>query len=482
MDSTLASLKKLVKGQVFTPEDGAKYEEAKDCWNKDTEGKPSIIVRVSGVADVVAVVKWLQTEEGAKVLGTGLAVACGRHSPHCFPDGAIVIDLATLSYVSADKETRIVRVGGGTRLGTVDREAELVGLGTTFGHNPTTGVAGLTCAGGFGHLAPLYGMSVDSLIECQVVTADGVVQRVSGDNDLFWALRGGGGNFGIVTEFVFKLHEMPPSIMGGEIVHLRAPPPQRKEGGEEAGGAGAGAGAGGAQQGTDNRKKVLREALDYMAQQDTPRETMFFAAVAPDVVAFNIGHLPVNGQTLEDSTKSLEKLRSLGNPVVDSVREMKYSEFQSLALPQQQPGHWYERGALIPRDNLPDSLLDSIFREIEQMRGTKVAILIAHLGGKLNEVPPEATAFAHRGAKWWVLVLAPFKPEEREKVRSFAKSFYENELFPLSEGGGYAAVIGEHHHSNSHIWAGNLPKLQQLKKKYDPTNFFKHNRNILPSE
>jgi FAD/FMN-containing dehydrogenase len=443
------------------------YETAKRCWNADSEGNPLAIVTVDGAGQLSSLVKLLHAEHNNNnsttntntnnsSLGSGIAVACGRHSCHAMPDDAVVIDLAAIDHVSVDVETRLARVGGGARLGKVDRELAARGLAACFGHNPTTGVGGLTLSGGFGYLASWLGLAVDALVECEVVMADGTLVRVNDefDADLMWALRGAGSNFAIVTEFVFRCAEMPPVLAAGHLVY-----------------------PGDAQR----RRAVVGAAVRHVID-DAERRLLFTMVATRDAVVMPIGHVADDDSDAarQAALGKLAPLRALAGaePAVDSLGPMSYAALNSSAEAQQQPGHWYERGALVRAEELPDALLDAIVAASSAAPRPDAAILVIRVAGKLNERARTDTAFVHRDVRWWIIALSPFDGEQdRDAARAWAKGFYEDHLLAHSCGG-YAAVIGDQPSTLESIWAENLPRLSILKHKYDPLNFFHQNRNI----
>ncbi len=414
-NEAVRELKSKVSGQVLLPSEPG-YDEARTVWNAMIDRRPAVIVRCVSAQDVIHAVR---TAREQKLV---LAVRGGGHNiaGNAVCDGGLMIDLTPMKAVRVDAERRIGRVEPGATLAEMDRETQAFGLATPLGINSTTGVAGLTLGGGFGWLSRRFGLSIDNLISADVVTATGeLVKANDKDNsDLFWAIRGGGGNFGVVTSFEFGLHQVGPEVLSGLIVHpLNA------------------------------ARDVLRFYRDFIAS--TPEEFVcwFVLRQAPP-----LPFLPVEWHgkeilalavcysgKIEDGERVAKPLRSFGRPIADVIA---------------------------PR-RIPDP---------------RTEIAFAQLGGAVSRVPQEATAYTHRDAQFVLNVHGRWEdPAKDAKCIAWARELFQAAA-PFATGGAYVNFMTQEEQDRVRAaYGSNYDRLVTIKKKYDPENLFRVNQNIRPS-
>ena len=379
-----------LRGEVVLPGQ-AEYDRARTVWNAMIDRRPALAVRCVGAADVVRSIRFAREHD------LTLAVRGGGHNiaGNAVCDGGLLIDLSPMRSVWVDAINGRARVGPGATLGDFDREAQAFGWATPLGVNSTTGVAGLTLGGGFGWLSRKYGVTVDNLLSADVVTADGELLRASeSDNpDLFWALRGGGGNFGVVTSFEFCLHRVGPDLLSGLIVF-----PFERARDVLAGYHDFVAGA------PDDLSvwAVLRKAppLPFLPADVHGREVL--------VLALLYAGNPEEGRQL------IEPLRRLGAPAGEAVGVQPFVAWQRAFDPLLQPGarnYWKSHDFA----NLADPAIDQIVRYAGELPSPQCEIFVAHLGGAINRLPVEATAYPHRDAEFVLNVHARWEdPREDE--------------------------------------------------------------------
>jgi FAD/FMN-containing dehydrogenase len=433
------------RGELLVPGD-ASYLEACQIWNASVVKRPAIVARCAGVADVVAAVKY------ARAHGLLTAIRGGGHNVggRALCDDGIVIDLPQLRAVHVDAARRTVRVQGGATLGDLDRETQLFGLAVPTGTVPKTGVAGLTLGGGVGWLVRKFGMTIDNLLSAQVVTADGtVVTANKGENaDLYWALRGGGGNFGVVVSLEFQAHPVA-MVMGGLLVYPRPM-----------------AGA------------VLRNFREFM--KTAPDELTAYAAMltTPDGMAV-VGVIPCYCGDPAEGEKVLAPLRAFGPPVMDAVQLMPFSAMQGLLAPSFPDGnHNYWKAVMM--ETLSDEAIDVAVGQANAAASPLSIVVMEYYGGAAGRVANDATAFPHRHLLWDVIVLAQWTDVaetagHREWARATARL-----LEPFSAKGQLLATMDADAEDTSTAFGSNGARLAGIKKKYDPENFFRVNQNILP--
>jgi FAD/FMN-containing dehydrogenase len=433
----------------------AGYDEARTIWNAAIDRRPGAVVRCRGTADVIRAVRF------AREHGLLLAVRSGGHNiaGNAVCEGGLLIDLSPMRSVRIDPSNSTARVEPGATLGEFDQEAQAFGLATPLGINSTTGVAGLTLGGGFGWLSRKFGFTVDNLISADVVTASGELVPASGTQnpDLFWAIRGGGGNFGVVTSFEFKLHRVGPELLSGLIVHPFA---QAREvlGGYRQVAAGA----------PDELTvwAVLRKAppLPFLPTEMHGKEILVFAVCYAGDVA--------------EGQRALQPLRALGKPIADVVGVQPYAAWQTAFDPLLTPGaHNYWKSHNFAR--LSDALLDTLVDYVGRLPTPECEIFIGQLGGASSRVASDATAYPHRDANFVMNVHTRWRdPADREGSIKWTRKFFDAAA-PHATGGVYVNFMPEDETERvSGAYGANYSRLAALKAKYDPENLFRMNHNV----
>jgi FAD/FMN-containing dehydrogenase len=440
-----------LRGELIAPGQ-AGYDQARRLWNPAFDRRPALIARCLGAADVKRAVSF------AAAHGLLTAVRGGGHSfsgqSGC--DGGLVIDLSPMRTVEVDPTTRRARVGGGALLANLDREAQGFGLATPAGVVADTGVAGLTLGGGIGRLGRKFGLSCDNLIGAEVITADGRWVRVSAEDnpDLLWGLRGGAGNFGVVTVFLFGLHEVGPQY-GGTLSFPY-------DGGARA---------------------FLRNYADFLA--GAPEELYVGLDVDTDQHGQRLIELDVsfNGDA-KDAERAIAPLRKLGKPHEDSLGVTSYVKLQGS---DDAPGFAhhgiYLRGGFV--NGMSAEFIDTVVGCIDSVRFDSFDLGFQPLGGAISRVKPHDTAFWNRGAVCSMHVLGIWKPDADhdtiERNKEWARSSWTR-LEPLTHGRYVNYASGDDRDSHlSAAFGDNYPRLAALKKQYDPTNLFRLNANIKPA-
>jgi FAD/FMN-containing dehydrogenase len=443
----IQGFKSVFRGIVVEPAD-AGYDDARRIWNASVDKHPRLIARCSGVADVVAAVNF------ARANNLLTAVRGGGHNVggRALCDDGIVIDLSCMRAVYVDSTKRSVRVQGGATLGDMDRETHAFGLTVPCGIVPKTGIGGLTLGGGVGWLIRKYGMTIDNLLSCQIVTADGSVltARASEHEDLFWALRGGGGNFGVVTWFEFQAQPVH-TVLGGLLVYPRAAA-------------------------TD----VIRHFRDFM--QSAPDELTAYAALlhAPDGSPI-VGVIPCYCGDLAEGERVLKPLREFGSPVVDAVQPLPFPAMQSLlaaSFPDGTRNYW--KSTL--QKELSDDAIIAIVEQGNQMKSPLSFLVIEYYGGAVGRIANDATAYPHRHLPWDILFGAQWTdPKETPIHRDWARNG-EEALRPYAANAHLSSALDvEAEEVIQTAFGSNLPRLRAIKEKYDPANFFRVNYNIAPA-
>lgn len=438
-----------VRGAVLVPGDGG-YDDARHVWNAAADRRPAVVVRCTGVADVIRALEFARSEDLV------IAVRGGGHSIPGFSscDGGIVIDLGGMRGIRVDPKARTAHAQGGVTWGEFDRETQQFGLATTGGVVTTTGIAGLTLGGGRGWLARRFGLASDNLLSADVVTADGDFVRASADEnpELFWALRGGGGNFGIVTGLEYRLHQVGPVVAGGAI------------------------------------------AFDGSLARDAVHGFRDMAEAAPDELSVQIGltAFPGGGPVaampacyadgVERGEKLLEPARKLGSPVMDQLGPLPYVVQQTLFDEKFVHGrcHYWSSRALV---ELTDDVIDII---VDRWTSAEIeptpTVALEHMGGAVGRLPLDATAYANRQATYEVLAVADWDDPTAdaqahiEWTRSLMAA-----IEPYSIGSGYVNYVGEAGSDAATLYGDRLARLRSVKATYDPDNVFRLNQNIAPA-
>ena len=437
----------LVRGSLILSDD-ERYEDARHIWNAVIDKRPGAILRCRGTADVVVAVNFARDNN---VL---VAVRGGGHNVggRALCDDGLVIDLSEMHSVYIDSKAQTARVQGGATLGDVDQQTHLHGLAVPLGAVSMTGVGGLTTGGGVGWLARKYGLSCDNVLEAEVVTAEGKVLTVSSSEnaDLFWAIRGGGGNFGIVTSFLFQAYPVS-TIVGGLIAYPR-----------------------------EDAATVLRGYRDFVAK--APRELTVYAGLiwGPDgtpltaIIPCWIGDQS-KGEAL------IAPLKELGEPLVSDIQSMPFPAIQSMLDGAYPPGtrNYWKSSYL---QDMTDQAIDTIVAQAKNMTSPASALLIEHCSGAGDDKPNNENAFAQRGANFLVAFMPLWTdPADDQAQIAWAKTAWD-ELEPHSSGVAYLNYISEgDEEAVQTSFGSNLTRLAELKQKYDPGNFFSLNQNILPA-
>jgi FAD/FMN-containing dehydrogenase len=456
-DTEVDGLAARLEGEILTAEDPG-YDEARAVWNGMIDRRPDLIVRCAAADDVSEAVGFAR-DRGLEVAVRG----AGHHiAGHSVCEGGLLIDLSPMKRVDVDPKRRTARVGAGATLADMDGATQAHGLATPLGVNSTTGVAGLTLGGGFGWLSRMHGLTVDNLSAAEVITADGESLRASEDenSDLFWALRGGSGNFGVVTAFEYRLHDVGPEVLSGLIVHP-----------------------------FDDAREVLDRYREFA--DDAPDEVnpWFVVRKAPplpflpsEVHGRMILILPVFVAGDMDAAKPLvEPLRAIGKPIADVVGPHPYAGWQQAFDPLLTPGaRNYWKSHNFPA--LDDGALDSIVEYSGRLPSDQTEIFVARMGGAMNRKPADATAYPHRDVEYLMNVHTRWEdPGEDEGCVAWAREFFDTmaryatgsvyvNFMPTDETGRVKAAYGP-----------NYDRLAELKKRYDPDNFFHLNQNIAPA-
>jgi FAD/FMN-containing dehydrogenase len=437
--------------------DEAGYDEARTIWNAMIDRRPSAVVRCAGASDVMRAVR-LARDNGLLV-----AVRGGGHniSGNAVCEGGLLIDLSPMRSVRVDPKNRTALVEPGVTLGEFDKEAQAFGLATPLGINSTTGVAGLTLGGGFGWLSRKFGFTVDNLISADVVTADGALVQASAveNPDLFWAIRGGGGNFGVVTSFEFKLHPVGPNLASGLIVHPFARARELLAGYREVAAAAP-----------DELTAwvVLRKAppLPFLPAEVHGKEILVFAVCYAGE--------PANAE------KALAPLRALGEPIADVIGVQPYAAWQTAFDPLLTPGafnYWKSHNFTA----LSDGLLDTLVDYVGTLPTEECEIFIGQVGGASSRIDADATAYPHRDTNFVMNVHTRWRERGDEQTAiKWAREFFAATA-PHATGGVYVNFMPEDETERvPGAYGSNYTRLAALKAKYDPDNLFRLNQNVQP--
>jgi FAD/FMN-containing dehydrogenase len=444
---SVTDLRERHRGPVITPDDGG-YDVARATFNGMVDRRPALVVRPLDVADVLTAVRYAgEADLPIAVRGGGHGVA-----GHCVGDGSVVVDLRLMRHVEVDPEARTATCGGGALWEDLDPACQRHGLATPGGTFGDTGVAGLTLGGGIGHLSPSYGLTLDNLVAAKVVTVDGSVLSSSEDEhpDLFWALRGGGGNFGVVVEFTFQLHAVG-LLLGGMLDYRLEDAPE-----------------------------VLPVWRDVMA--NAPNSLASFGQIGRDRVS-GVGIVNASIAWLDGIEAGREAIKELTHglsPVRNTVRPMYYSEVQDLygRVPFGLRNYWSGRFLR----ELSDELLTLTIEQFLD-QGVSGGVLFEPLHGAAARISPDATAFAGREARWNATFINIWADPEEDELEIEVPRVYSRSLAPWAIGGGYLNYASEAAATDgleTEFGSERLKRLRAVKGQYDPSNAFRFNHNIAP--
>ncbi|RWO64556.1 MAG: FAD-binding oxidoreductase [Mesorhizobium sp.] len=447
-----------LRGKMLSEGDAA-YDEARTVWNATVDRLPGLIVCCVGASDVISAVNFARENRLlVSVRGGGHNIA---GSAVC--DGGLMIDLSLMKSVRVDVAARRAWVGPGATLADVDKETQAFGLVVPTGINSTTGISGLTLGGGFGWITRKFGLTIDNLASADVVTADGKLLRASKTEnpDLFWALRGGGGNFGVVTAFEFHLHEFGPQVLAGLVVHPFA-----------------------------DAEKVLREyrkALETAPDELTCWVVMRQAPPLPFLPAEWHGKevlvlaMCYCGD-IEAGEKATQELRAIGTPIADVVGPSPFTGWQQAFDPLLTPGarnYWKSHDFT----EFSEEAAAVVRGAIAKLPGPECEIFIGHVGGAAGRVKADATAFPQRSSHFVMNVHARWREPTMDKAcTDWARSIYEAAK-PYAAGTAYVNFMPEDEIDRVEAaYGGNHRRLLEIKQRYDPLNLFRMNQNLRPKE
>lgn len=449
----IAKLRGTVQGTVMTPGD-AGYDEARQTFYGGIDHKPTVIMQAKTDTDVIEAVNL------ARTTGLNLGIRSGGHSIAGFsvPDGGIMLDLRNMKTLEVDEQNRTAWVETGMTAGEYSKALDTYGLVTGFGDTGSVGIGGITLGGGIGYLVRKFGMAIDNLLAAEIVTAEGKKLTVDEQNhpDLFWAIRGGGGNFGVATRFKFRLQ--PLSDAYGGLLILPAEP------------------------------KVLASLLSLA--DAAPDELSIIANVMP---AMPMPFLPkeLHGQVVimvllmyagpaSEGEKVVAPIRALAEPLADMLKPMRYCE---IFMPEDESYHPTAASTTMFMDSVDQTLAGKIIKSLKESDAVLRAVQLRTLGGAMAKVPSDATAFAHRTHRLLTNIAAFYTTPEDKKIR---EAWVTEMAAMLSQGdeGMYVGFIGDVGEQQVHAAYPKeiLKKLQAVKQTYDPNNLFKLNHNIKPSK
>ena len=446
----IEEFRRSLRGDLLQPGD-PDYDQARTVWNAMIDRRPALIARCIGPSDVVKAVNFVRQNDLL------LAVRGGGHSfaGNAVCEGGLVIDLTRMKSIRVDPIKRTARAEPGAKWLDFDLETQAFGLATTGGTNSDTGIAGLTLGGGHGWLGGKYGLTCDNLISADIVTANGDLLHVNAaeHSDLFWGLRGGGGNFGVVTSFEYQLHEVGP-LLAGMVVHP-----------------------------FDKAGEVLRFYRDFV--KTTPDEMTSIAGMLTGedgnpVIAVLLCY---NGDFAEGE-RVLAPMRQFGSPLADTVGSLPYTVLQSMldaATPEGRQN--YEKAHFLSQ--LSDGAIDALTESYGRATSPFCFLAIQQVGGEMQRGAGDQAAYSQRDALFNLVIFSAWEdPGESEVHIKWARDL-SAAVFPHSTGGVYINDIGRESEEGADViqsaFGANYPRLVELKNKYDPNNLFRHNQNIRPT-
>jgi hypothetical protein len=439
-----------LRGELLRPGDDG-YEEARTVWNAMIDKRPALIVRCAGAADVIRSINLARINEllvavrggGHDVAGTAVC------------DGGLVIDLSRMKGMRVDPTRRTVRAEPGLTWGEFDQETQAFGLATTGGFVPTTGIAGLTLGGGLGNLMRRFGLACDNLLSVDIVTAEGQLLTASTteNEDLFWGVRGGGGNFGIVTSFEYEVHPVGPMVLGGLILHPLA-----------------------------RAKEVARFYREFTSTSPDELTIHLAFVTSPDgqpVVAFVICY----SGPIDEGEEIIRPLHEFGSPVADMAGPMPYTAVQALGGDLYPDGRWnYWKSNFL--QEVSDEAIDTMIEQFSAVPSPFTVAALEQLGGGVSRVGEDETAFGDRSAPYSLIITGEWAdPAETDSNVEWTRDFWEA-MQPFTRDAvyvNYMDIRDEADRIKAAYGAEKYERLAALKNKYDPTNLFRLNKNIQPT-
>ena len=457
-EDTIRKFKEGLRGELILAED-AGYDDARSIWNAMIDRRPALIARCLGVADVVTAVNF------AREHGVALSIKGGGHNIAGLAvcEGGLMLDMSRMRGVWVDPTARSARAQAGCLLGDVDRETQIHGLAAVLGFVSNTGIAGLTLGGGFGYLTRQFGWTSDNVSSMDLVTAEGRVVRASEreNADLFWGLRGGGGNFGVVTGFEYRLYPVGPEIIAGAIAWRADSAPEV----------------------LDMCRAVMEKAPPELVcvaalRMAPPAPWLAKEVHGKPIVALFVCH---TGQ-LTDGEKLVGPIKAFGSPVGDIVQRRTYVSQQSLLDATQPKGRrYYWKSEYLPR--LEPELFETIMRHSEAIRSPHSAIILFPLDGALNRLPEDHSAVGNRDTSWVLNITASWEKAEYDQANiEWARAAWRD-MRRFSTGGTYINFLTEEEGDERihAAYGNNYERLVETKSKWDPGNLFCMNKNILPA-
>lgn len=447
-ENSIEGLRSSLRGQLITPLD-AQYDEARMVWNGMIDRHPALIARCAAAADVVACVNFARDQD---VL---LSVRGGAHNVqgNAVCDGGLVIDFSHMKSIRVDPAKQTARAEPGVKWLEFDREVQAFGLATTSGTFSDTGISGLTLGGGMGWLGGKFGLASDNVASFDVVTADGQLRTANEDEnaDLYWALRGGGGNFGVVTSFEYRLHPVG-TLLAGLVLHP-----------------------------FERARELLRFYRDFAGAIPDELVAYYGLLTLPDGVRVAGIAVCYNGP-LEEGERVIRPVREFGSPLDDQIRPMRYVDVQTMMDPLAPTGrHYYVKAPYLR--TIQDGAVDAIINGFAEVPSPFSIIVLQQKSGAMARGRPDQTAFGHRDDQYSAVLMSGWEdPAAAEANISWARQVALN-LEPFGSGGEYINELGPDD-SDHHIRASfgtNFTRLAELKNRYDPANLFRHTQNIRPT-
>jgi FAD binding domain/Berberine and berberine like len=445
--SDIARFRQAIRGDVVLPEDPG-YEQARRVWNGMVDRRPAAVICCAGPDDVIAAVNFASSRNLL------VAVRSGGHNVAgaSVCDAGVVIDLSRMKRIEVDSVRRIARAQAGLNLGEFDAATQAHGLATTMGVNADTGIAGLTLGGGFGKLGRKHGLTCDNLLAAEIVTADGRLLKASATEnaDLFWGIRGGGGNFGIVTTFEYRLHPVGPALLAGSVLHAY-----------------------------DHARDAMRfyHAFSSTAPDDLSLDAALVTAPSGERF-FSISACYAG--PLDEGEQAVKPLRDYGAPVEDRIGPIPYLQLQSAGDGIFPRGRRYYWKAQFLRE-ISDQAIDTLLAAYATAPSGSLVVL-QQVGGAIARVPITETPYVNRDALYDCFPISIWDdPADDEGRIRWARDLW-GAMRPFSTGGVYANNLGDEGTDRVHAAYGeNYPRLVALKNKYDAANFFRLNQNVRPA-